>query len=218
VTEQPNNPPADNQTTPPDAEPLAPWFAKTPAPRPKQADITVNPDQIINRQGKDFVLYAGLLDAAHRAGLQGISTSLVKYPGTGSEGAIVHATAHFPWGSFDGIGDADPSNVSRNIAPHLTRMAETRAKARALRDALNIGMVAMEEMGGDDPDYNKAAHPVQQNRLGNGSSGAAPRPVQRPDGGSSVTSSPGTRKSYGTPMTKGPVTSPGRSTSWPNGE
>lgn len=194
------------QNLPPGAQAPVPWYVKIPSTRPAQGDITVAPDQIINRQGKDFVLYAGLLDAAHKVGLQSIRTTLVKYPGAGSEGAIVHATAEFPWGSFDGIGDADPSNVSRQIAPHLIRMAETRAKARALRDALSVGMVAAEEMGptgeGDDK-------PAQSSRpFASNGGGAAPRPVSRtqyPDGSSPVTSSPGTRKSYGTPMTRPPV-------------
>lgn len=109
--------------------------------------VTVNKDAVINRQGKDFVLYWGLLDAAHRAGLTSIYTHLVTHPSATNGGTcIVHATAEFPWGSFTGIGDADDQNVSRNIAPHKIRMAETRAKARALRDALNVSMAAVEEL------------------------------------------------------------------------
>lgn len=52
-------------------------------------------------------------------------------------------------GRFDGIGDANPENVNSFIVPHLIRMAETRAKARALRDAVNIGVVWFEELAGE---------------------------------------------------------------------
>src|ERR687898_241588 len=73
-------------------------------------------EYMIERQGKRFVLYAGLLEE----------------------------------GKFGGIGDASPQNVNRAIAPHLIRMAETRAKARALRDAINVGVTAFEELGGEE--------------------------------------------------------------------
>jgi hypothetical protein len=48
---------------------------------------------------------------------------------------------------FEGSGDATPSNVTKKVAPHFRRVALTRAKSRALRDALNIDMVAVEERG-----------------------------------------------------------------------
>ena len=106
---------------------------------------------MIERQGKRFVLYAGLLEEAHSRGLRSIETELLQVPGPGNgEVAIVKAVVRTEEGKFAGIGDASPQNVNRAIAPHLIRMAETRAKARALRDAINVGVTAFEELGGED--------------------------------------------------------------------
>ena len=38
----------------------------------------IDPRFIVNRQGRDTVLYAGLLDLAHRTGLKGITTKLLQ--------------------------------------------------------------------------------------------------------------------------------------------
>ena len=120
---------------------------------------------MITRQGKQYVLFAGLLDEAHTRGLVGIDTELIQVPEeTNGQVAIVKATVQIedsgqgPSGgsgelrTFSGIGDASPQNVSRNIVPHLIRMAETRAKARALRDAVNVGATALEEISDGDDD------------------------------------------------------------------
>jgi hypothetical protein len=111
----------------------------------------VREEYMIERQGKRFVLYAGLLEEAHSRGLRSIETDLLQVPHAGNgDVAIVRAVVRTEDGKFTGIGDASPENVNRNIAPHVIRMAETRAKARALRDAINVGVTAFEELGGED--------------------------------------------------------------------
>ncbi len=107
-------------------------------------------EYMIERQGKRFVLYAGLLDEAHVRGLRSIETELLQVPSAeNGEVAIARAVVRTEDGKFSGIGDASPQNVGRAIAPHIIRMAETRAKARALRDAINVGVTALEELGGE---------------------------------------------------------------------
>ena len=134
---------------------------------------------MIIRQGKQYVLYSGLLDEAHSLGLTGIDTDLIQVPDESNRNvAIVKATAEMEDGRrFSGIGDASPENVGRNIAPHLIRMAETRAKARALRDAVNVGATALEELSdGDDappaPQSTPRPTPIRGGRQ-NASQGAA---------------------------------------------
>ena len=122
------------------------------------APLTTRID-IHNKEGqkvgeKEVVTYAGVLALAHEDGLRSIRTQLVQIPSKeNGQTAIVTAAVRTNKGIFTGIGDANPGNVNRRIAPHLIRMAETRAKARALKDSANIGIVALEELGelvGDD--------------------------------------------------------------------
>jgi len=122
--------------------------------------------KIRNRAGeiigeKEVVSYAGLLARAHEQGLTTIETAIVQAP-TDANGqtAIVRAVVRGERGEFTGIGDADPSNVNPRVAAHLLRLAETRAKARALRDYTNIGMVSLEELGGDELDEEPSPAPV----------------------------------------------------------
>lgn len=115
------------------------------------AKPTIDKKFIVKLQGKDFVTYEGLLDLAHQMGLKGISTEILQLPNIDNESiCIVKAIARVEEGEYHGIGDAGPSSVNRMIAPHIIRMAETRAKARALRDLTNVGMTAFEELGGEE--------------------------------------------------------------------
>jgi hypothetical protein len=108
-------------------------------------------DFIVERQGRSFVLYAGLLDLAHQQGLKSIRTELLQVPSADNDNiAICMATVTLERDgveqTFSGIGDAAPRNVAPAMQNCLIRMSETRAKARALRDAVNVGVAAFEEL------------------------------------------------------------------------
>jgi len=107
---------------------------------------------ITNIQGKDFVVYSGLLDLAHQQGLKAIEVEAVQYPTEdNSFEAICKATVESDDGqTFTEVGDANPKNVNSKVVRHILRVAATRAKARALRDFTNIGMTCLEEV--DDLD------------------------------------------------------------------
>jgi hypothetical protein len=153
-------------------------------------------------EGRDFVLYSGLLDLAHQKGLLKIEVEPLQYP-TKENGyfAICKATAASKFGEiFIDAGDANPANRNSKVAKHLLRMASTRAKARALRDMTNIGLTALEELGdldeviGDESGDNGKARKVSQKKItkppepqpaqetkaekGNGSNGGSEKPAK----------------------------------------
>lgn len=116
----------------------------------------------VERQGRTFVLYAGLLDEAHGRGLKSIRTELLQVPmDQNGHQAVVLATVETEAGTYTGLGDAAPNNVAPPMRTCLIRMAETRAKARALRDAVNVAAVAFEEL---PPDDDEIEHDAPVNR------------------------------------------------------
>jgi len=131
-----------------------------------------------NIKGKDFVLYAGLLDLAHQIGIQSIKVKAVQFP-TKDNGfeAICEAYVESKNGaSFIEIADANPNNVAPLVRQHILRMAATRAKARALRDMTNIGITCLEELGNIDEikndqssqnNHQSNSQPVQNNNPSN---------------------------------------------------
>lgn len=122
---------------------------------------------VMQRDGKDYIQFAGLLDLLHQEskGVFIIHTHLEQAP-TEANGMLAIVSALVTIGAdpdgrtATGLGDASPSSVNRMIAPHLVRMAETRAKGRALRDLLNIPLVTWEELGPSGPPAASRAAPA----------------------------------------------------------
>jgi hypothetical protein len=99
---------------------------------------------IVQIQGRPFITFQGLLHLAHQQGLLSLTEEVTHVT---DSYVLAQARAEFHDGRvFRGVGDSTPDNVGAKVKPHWRRMAGTRAKARALRDALNIAMVAVEEL------------------------------------------------------------------------
>jgi len=132
----------------------------------------VDPKHVVNLSGKDYPLYQGILSEAHERGLQSIKVDLAQIPTADNDHtAICRATVTMKDGSrFQDWGDASPKNTSARIATALIRMASTRAKGRALRDAINVGQTMLEELGDLEEDGGKPARaysPVEAPRSPN---------------------------------------------------
>ena len=109
-----------------------------------QAPHGIPAQHVVMIQGKAFVRFAGLLQLAHERGLVALTADWTYNDG---ELSLAHAVATFQDGRrFEESGDATPANTNRKVAVHFRRVALTRAKARVLRDALGVDLVAVEEL------------------------------------------------------------------------
>jgi hypothetical protein len=118
----------------------------TPSTSPIETSATTSvPAQFLTKiHGKVFVQYAGLLAMAHDRGLVNLSAHFISVTDTL---ALAEATAEFADGKiFMECADATPGNVGPTVRAHYPRIALPRAKARALRDALNISVCSVEEL------------------------------------------------------------------------
>ncbi len=101
---------------------------------------------IVDIKGKKFVTYNGLLDLAHTKGLNDMRViDLV----VDWKNKSAYCTVACKIGELEvmGVGSGTQENCGSMVKNHFVEMAHTRAKARALRDILNVDMVSLEELG-----------------------------------------------------------------------
>jgi len=135
---------------------------------------------IISLEGRDFVLYSGLLDLAHQKGVLRIEVETLQLPDKENGNfAICKATVVSKAGeTFIDIGDANPGNCNSRVAKHLLRMASTRSIARALRSFTNIGMTCLEELA----DISDAMGDKNNGAKGRKAQGRKPGPAKKTNG------------------------------------
>jgi hypothetical protein len=118
--------------------------SREPAEPVETPHVGINPRFLVTLHGKKYIQYVGLLAMAHDRGLTSLKARFISVT---SELAVAEAEAVFADGRvFVEAADATPQNVGATVRAHFPRMALVRSKARCLRDALNIGLVALEEV------------------------------------------------------------------------
>jgi|GEM_PF-3954050 len=164
--------------------------------------MPVKPEFIITmntKQGKkDFVLFAGLLDLGHQSGLIAIENEvLLDLSQPEKDVWVVRSTGRFRSEYGEAIwsahGDASPGNSQMRGA--YLRHAETRAAARMLRIATNVGMASVEELGpGVEDEREDGAPRATPGRQPNGQAAVSPTvgtAIPRPAAGSGAGTSNG---------------------------
>ena len=109
----------------------------------------VDEKYIVDIKGKKFITYAGLLAEAHSKGLRRLSVMELNVNWE-KKSAYCIVEAELMTDKeikiIQGVGSGTPENCSSMVKDHFVEMSQTRAKARALRDILNIDMVSVDEL------------------------------------------------------------------------
>lgn len=110
-----------------------------------------------NLQGKEYVLYNGLIILAKDKGLKSIQNDILQFPDSNNNFTAIVRSTVIGWDkdpagnwvevTYSAIGDANAQSIAaKPVQAHFIRMAETRAKGRALRDYIGIDAVMFEEL------------------------------------------------------------------------
>lgn len=111
----------------------------------------LRPEWRIERDGTCSIRSAGRLALAHARGLTRSTTTLVQRPAAANgRVAIVAAEVETVQGVFTGLGEVAPGDGHCPPATALPRLAETRAKAQVLADAVNVSLPPFEARPDDD--------------------------------------------------------------------
>ncbi len=116
------------------------------APRKKKDEP--KDGHVILLNNKEYITHIGLLDLAHKAGMQGMDGEYVLALCNADKDRFVYKAK--VWDSegreFSAHGHGSPSNLNRKMVAFAAVMAETRAWNRAMRTMVNHGATTADEM------------------------------------------------------------------------
>lgn len=111
--------------------------------------MMVEDKYVVEIKGKRFVTYAGLLSLAHEKGVKKLMVVDLRVDWD-KKCASCTVKCELEDKVFWGVGSGTQENCGAMVREHFVEMSHTRAKARALRDALNVDLVAVDELSKND--------------------------------------------------------------------
>lgn len=138
---------------------VPPWVAKVTPFDPSKDFVKELKDEELKKEGKrTFVYLKGLERLAKERGvLQAVCTRLEQLGTSGV--ACTYSYSFMDGATYQGSADATTKNCEGKFKLYLTAMAESRAKARALRTAFGITLCSVEEKAdvdvADDADFGR---------------------------------------------------------------
>lgn len=122
-------------------------------------------DEIISKDGKEFVLLRGLQRLVYNNKVLGpvITNSRITHFFQGVNGgtaAAVEFTLTASGETFSGAGDCTPNSGDPDYTKFAVAMAESRAEARCLKKALGITLCSWEELDHSE----KSKKPITENQ------------------------------------------------------
>jgi hypothetical protein len=122
--------------------------------RTKDWNKALRPEEILKKDGREYVFLRGLERLAKERGISEATSRILATPSPESPCAVVtYGFRFYDGGYYEGSADATINNCDKGFRLYLTAMAESRAKARALRTAFGISLCSVEEI---------AAEPVEE--------------------------------------------------------
>lgn len=115
----------------------------------------IDPEFIIEKDGKKLVLIGGLVKAAKKKGFIRFAPQLNNVLDDGT--VVFKSEVNFDNFSAVGWGSARREDMTDEFKPHYIAVAETKANARALKLALGITGEIFEEVSGESVSKTKAS-------------------------------------------------------------
>lgn len=135
----------------------------------KVKDLFVQEDFLLTRDGKQmFVKYSSLLRASKKAfgRIGNYDAEVLQCPEKNNNwSATVKTTFFFPDAglNYSGTADCRDNNAQGEFKQYPTAMAETRAAARTLRNALGLDICSLEELADPDSMFDKTVDdPIEE--------------------------------------------------------